>query len=92
MKVLRIKYFFAYVFLILNLSFNTYANISSDNVNEKDLISLINKIPTPPKNIEDVIKLLDNTKSDLTVIEKYKQLANSNPDSNFNNNQLFQSQ
>ena len=90
MKVLRIKYFFAYVFLILNLSFNTYANISSDNVNEKDLISLINKIPTPPKNIEDVIKLLDNTKSDLTVIEKYKQLANSNPDSNFNNNQLFQ--
>ena len=81
---------------ILTLSFllffstSAISNQPEKELSEKDLIALIDKVPPPPKNINDVIKLLDNSKADVQSVEKYKQIVNSTPDPNLTKAQLFE--
>ncbi len=81
---------------ILTLSFllffstSAISNQPEKELSEKDLIALIDKVPPPPKNINDVIKLLDNSKADVQSVEKYKQIVNSIPDPNLTKAQLFE--
>ena len=81
---------------ILTLSFllffstSAISNQPEKELSEKDLIALIDKVPPPPKNINDVIKLLDNSKADVQSVEKYKQIVNSTADPNLTKAQLFE--
>ena len=86
----KIKILSIVLIIFFNLIFNVYPNTPPDKISDKDLVSLIDKVPPPPKSINDVIKLLENSKSDVQVVEKYKQIANSKPDPNLKGVQLFE--
>jgi len=91
MRLFKVIYFFLTLLIFINLDFNSKANTpSTDQISDKDLVALIDKVPPPPKNIDDVIKLLDNSKSDIQAVEKYKQIASSKPDPSLKGVQLFE--
>jgi CHAT domain-containing protein len=91
MRLFKVIYFFLTLLIFINLDFNSKANTpSTDQISDKDLVALIDKVPPPPKNINDVIKLLDNSKSDIQAVEKYKQIASSKPDPSLKGVQLFE--
>ena len=86
----KIKILSTALFIFFSLILSVYSNTPPDQTNDKDLVSLINKVPPPPKSINDVIKLLDNSKADVQSVEKYKQIINSTPDPNLKGVQLFE--
>ena len=86
----KIKILSTALIVFFSLIFNAYSNTPPDQTNDKDLVSLINKVPPPPKSINDVIKLLDNSKADVQSVEKYKQIINSTPDPSLKGIQLFE--
>jgi len=86
----KIKILSTALFIFFNLILSAYSNTPPDQTNEKDLVSLINKVLPPPKSINDVIKLLDNSKADVESVEKYKQIINSTPDPSLKGIQLFE--
>jgi CHAT domain-containing protein len=53
------------------------------------LLAKFDNTPSPPKNINDVIKLLDSTKPDLEKVKKFQEILNSTPNANFTKNQLY---
>ena len=86
----KIKFFLLTKIIFFLFSLSVFSSVPEDTISNNDLISLINKVPPPPKSINDVIKLLENSKSDVQVVEKYKQIANSKPDPNLKGAQLFE--
>lgn len=86
----KIKILSTALIVFFSLILSVYSNTPPDQTNDKDLVSLINKVPPPPKSINDVIKLLDNSKADVQSVEKYKQIINSTPDPNLKGIQLFE--
>lgn len=86
----KIKILSTALIVFFSLILSVHSNTPPDQTNDKDLVSLINKVPPPPKSINDVIKLLDNSKSDIQAVEKYKQIANSKPDPSLKGVQLFE--
>ena len=86
----KVKILSIVLIVFFNLIFNVNSNTPSDKISDIDLVSLIDKVPPPPKSINDVVKLLENSKSDVQVVEKYKQIANSKPDPNLKGAQLFE--
>ncbi len=86
----KIKILSTALFIFFSLILSVYSNTPPDQTNDKDLVSLINKVPPPPKSINDVIKLLDNSKADVQSVEKYKQIINSTPDPSLKGIQLFE--
>lgn len=86
----KIKILSTALIVFFSLILSVYSNTPPDQTNDKDLVSLINKVPPPPKSINDVIKLLDNSKADVQSVEKYKQIINSTPDPSLKGIQLFE--
>lgn len=56
---------------------------------EEKSAELINKVPPPPKSIQDVIKLLDAAKPDATFVKKNQELVNATPPSSGSNEELW---
>ena len=88
MKKRNLLYAFTFLFCLLFINNQANAAIPEETISNNDLVNLLNKVPPPPKSINDVIKLLENSKSDVQVVEKYKQIANSKPDPNLKGAQL----
>jgi CHAT domain-containing protein len=82
---LRILLIFIFSFLILTQHVFSNTPVLSD----KELLAKFDNPPLPPKNINDVIRLLDSTKPDLEKVKKFQEILNSNSNPNFTKNQLY---
>ncbi|NBV93467.1 MAG: hypothetical protein EBT29_03240, partial [Proteobacteria bacterium] len=82
---MRVLLIFIFSFLILTQ--HVFSN--TPELSDKELLAKFDNTPSPPKNINDVIRLLDSTKPDLEKIKKFQELLNSNPNPNFTKNQLY---
>ena len=82
---MRILLIFIFSFLILTQ--HVFSN--TPELSDKELLAKFDNTPSPPKNINDVIRLLDSTKPDLEKVKKFQELLNSNPNTNFTKNQLY---
>jgi CHAT domain-containing protein len=82
---LRVLLIFIFSFLILTQQ--VFSN--TPELSDKELLAKFDNTPSPPKNINDVIRLLDSTKPDLEKVKKFQELLNSNPNPNFTKNQLY---
>ena len=82
---MRILLIFIFSFLILTQ--HVFSN--TPELSDKELLAKFDNTPSPPKNINDVIRLLDSTKPDLEKVKKFQELLNSNPNANFTKNQLY---
>ena len=82
---MRILLIFIFSFLILTQ--HVFSN--TPELSDKELLAKFDNTPSPPKNINDVIKLLDSTKPDLEKVKKFQEILNSTPNANFTKNQLY---
>ncbi len=82
---MRVLLIFIFSFLILTQ--HVFSN--TPELSDKELLAKFDNTPSPPKNINDVIRLLESTKPDLEKIKKFQELLNSNPNPNFTKNQLY---
>ena len=82
---MRVLLIFIFSFLILTQ--HVFSN--TPELSDKELLAKFDNTPSPPKNINDVIRLLDSTKPDLEKVKKFQELLNSNPNPNFTKNQLY---
>ncbi len=77
------------LFLISFLILTTQLFANTPELTDKELLAKFDNTPSPPKNINDVIKLLDNSKADVQSVEKYKQIVNSTPDPNLTKSSII---
>ena len=82
---MRILLIFIFSFLILTQ--HVFSN--TPELSDKELLAKFDNTPSPPKNINDVIRLLDSTKPDLEKVKKFQELLNTNSNPNFTKNQLY---
>jgi CHAT domain-containing protein len=78
-----------FLFLISFLISTTQVFANTPELTDKELLAKFDNTPSPPKNINDVIKLLDSTKPDLEKVKKFQEILNSTPNANFTKNQLY---
>ena len=56
---------------------------------DQQLLNSIDKVPPPPKTINDLIKVLDAAKPDLATIKKNEEMAQASPPANATREQLW---
>ena len=78
-----------FLFLISFLISTTQVFANTPELTDKELLAKFDNTPSPPKNINDVIRLLDSTKPDLEKVKKFQEILNSTPNANFTKNQLY---
>ena len=88
MSTIRRKFLLSILTLFLFISQATYAQ-SPSSIDEDKLLASINKLPPPPKSINDVIKLLDGGKIDLEEVKRLTAIADSEPPVGASNRELF---
>ena len=74
--------------LLSLISFSANAQ-NSFSLDEDKLLASINKLPPPPKSINDVIKLLDGGKIDPEEVKRLTAIADSEPPVGAGNRELF---
>jgi len=67
-----------------------YEPVKASQPSEEQLVAKFEHVIAPPKNINDVIRLLDSSKPDLEKVRKYQELAKSSPGSNFTKLQIYE--
>lgn len=67
-----------------------YAPVKASQISEEQLVAKFEHVIAPPKNINDVIRLLDSSKPDLEKVRKYQELVKSSPESNFTKLQTYE--
>ncbi len=88
MSTIRRKFLLSLLTLFVLISQSTNAQ-SPSSVDEDKLLASINKLPPPPKSINDVIKLLDGGKIDLEEVKRLTAIADSEPPVGASNRELF---
>lgn len=61
----------------------------AQELTDQQLLASIDKIPAPPKTISDLVKLLDASRPDVSVIKKNQELVNSKPPEGASQEQLW---
>ena len=56
---------------------------------DQEVLASIDKVPPPPKTINDLVKLLDAAKPDQADIQKSKDILQAAPPANATNQQLY---
>ena len=78
--------------LLLCISLFVYANLvwanPSPNV-DQDVLASIDKVPPPPKSIDDLVKLLNASRPDAESIRKKEAVADAQPPAGLTNEQLY---
>ena len=64
----KLKFFLLTKVIFFLFSLSVFSSVPEDTISNNDLISLINKVPPPPKSINDVIKLLENSKTNSCAV------------------------
>ena len=68
----------------------TFVNAQSNPSLEEDkLLASLNKLPPPPKSINDVLKLLNASKIDLEDVKRLTALSDSEPSPGLGKQELF---
>lgn len=68
----------------------TFVNAQSKTSPEEDkLLASLNKLPPPPKSIDDVLKLLNASKIDLEEVKRLTALSDSEPSLGLSKQELF---
>ena len=88
MSIHRIKLFLASLSLLSLISFSANAQ-NPFSLDEDKLLASINKLPPPPKSINDVIKLLNGGKIDPEEVKRLTAIADSEPPVGVGNRELF---
>ena len=74
------------ILCISPVTINAQSNTSPE---EDKLLASLNKLPPPPKSIDDVVKLLDASKIDLGEIRRLTALSDSEPSPGLGKQELF---
>ena len=74
------------ILCISPVTINAQSNTSPE---EDKLLASLNKLPPPPKSIDDVVKLLDASKIDLGEIRRLTALSDSEPSVGLGKQELF---
>jgi len=74
------------ILCISPVTINAQSNTSPE---EDKLLASLNKLPPPPKSIDDVVKLLDASKIDLGEIRRLTALSDSEPSPGLGRQELF---
>jgi len=87
MRNLIIKIITLLIILCISpVTINAQSNTSPE---EDKLLASLNKLPPPPKSIDDVVKLLDASKIDLGEIRRLTALSDSEPSPGLGKQELF---
>jgi CHAT domain-containing protein len=73
---------FRFVLLLLLLGGffpQAHAQASSPGLTDQQLLAAIDRVPAPPKTVDDLIKALDAAKPNIEVIQKNTEIADSQP-------------
>jgi hypothetical protein len=62
---------------------------SNPSLEEDKLLASLNKLPPPPKSINDVLKLLNASKIDLEDVKRLTALSDSEPSPGLGKQELF---
>jgi len=87
MRNLMLKIITLLIILCISpVTINAQSNTSPE---EDKLLASLNKLPPPPKSIDDVVKLLDASKIDLGEIRRLTALSDSEPSPGLGKQELF---
>ncbi len=74
--------------LAVLVAFST-SDLQANTAGDNQLLSTIEKVPPPPKSINDLVKVLDSSRPELETIRKKEAIADSKPADNLDRTALY---